>query len=210
VRPFTLDNVEHRYAPINGVRFHYAQVGRGDQLVLLLHGFPECWYSWRYQLPALASYATVVAPDLRGYNETEKPRWGYSLDVLVQDVLELIRLLGRQRAVIMGHDWGGAIAWAIAIAFPERVERLVALNIPHPALFVDALRHNWRQILRMWYAGLFQLPLLPELLLRRNDFRAIDRIIRGSALDQTHFTDDDMRFFRQAAAGPGALTAMLN
>jgi pimeloyl-ACP methyl ester carboxylesterase len=191
------------------VRVHYAQLGSDERLIVLLHGFPECWYSWRLQLVALAQHATVIAPDMRGYNETEKPAWGYTVDVLAQDVAELIRALGRRRAVLVGHDWGGAAAWALALAYPQRVERLAVLNMPHPALLERAIGRNWRQMLRMWYVGLFQLPWLPELMLRHDHFRAIERIIRGTSIDTTYMTDEDMRFFRQAAARPGALRAML-
>ncbi|HEU5087034.1 MAG TPA: alpha/beta hydrolase [Roseiflexaceae bacterium] len=186
------------------------QAGRGDRLVLLLHGFPECWYSWRYQLPVLAQHATVVAPDLRGYNETEKPRSGYTLDVLTRDIDALIEALGYRQAVVVGHDWGGMLAWALAIAFPERVERLAVLNIPHPALFSRAIGRNWRQTLRSWYIGLFQLPWLPEWLLRWHDCLPIAQMIRGAAVDRSRFGMAELHFYRQAAARPGALTAMLN
>ncbi len=186
------------------------QAGRGDRLVLLLHGFPECWYSWRYQLPVLAKHATVVAPDLRGYNETEKPRSGYTLDVLTRDVDALIEALGYRQAVVVGHDWGGMLAWALAIAFPEQVERLAVLNIPHPALFSRAIGRNWRQTLRSWYIGLFQLPWLPERLLRWHDCLPIAQMIRGAAVDRSRFGMAELHFYRQAAARPDALTAMLN
>ena len=158
---------DHRYLRVNGIRMHYAQAGAGERLLVLLHGFPECWWSWRHQLAlfmpqhapegeraecaALAERFTVVAPDLRGYNETDQANWGYELDVLVNDVVALIRELGHTRAIVAGHDWGGAVAWALAIAYPQRVERLIALNAPHPARFAEAIGQGWRQRLRSLY-----------------------------------------------------------
>jgi pimeloyl-ACP methyl ester carboxylesterase len=182
----------------------------------MLHGFPECWWSWRHQLalvrdtPALAERYTAIAPDLRGYNETDRPGWGYELDVLVEDVVELIRALGYRRAVVAGHDWGGNIAWSLAIARPERVERLIALNIPHPALFAEAIGRNWRQMLRSWYIGFFQLPGLPEIAMRARGYQFIEDVFRGTAIDKSCFTDDDIRIFKSAFAAPGAATAALN
>lgn len=207
---------EHRYAQVNGIRMHYAQAGHGPQLVVMLHGFPECWWSWRHQLamfrdtPALAERYTVIAPDLRGYNETDRPSWGYELDVLVQDIVELMRGLGHGRAIVAGHDWGGNIAWALAIARPELVQRLIALNIPHPALFAAAIGRNWRQTLRSWYIGFFQLPWLPELAIRANGYAFIDEVFTSQAVDKSCFTPEDIRIFKSAIAAPGATTAAVN
>jgi pimeloyl-ACP methyl ester carboxylesterase len=204
------DDYEHRYAQINGIRMHYVQSGNGNQLVVLLHGFPESWYSWRHQIPVLAQEYTVVAPDMRGYNETEKPRRGYELNVLVADIVALIRHLGRERAFVVGHDWGGAIAWALAISQPALVERLIVLNAPHLGCFGLGSGMGVRQMLRSWYMLAFQIPILPELLLRIGDFSFIEHAVRGQAYDRTHFTDQDMHFMRQAIARPGALTAAIN
>lgn len=195
---------------------HYAQAGQGPELIVMLHGFPECWWSWRHQLalfrdtPALAERYTVIAPDLRGYNETDRPSWGYELDVLVQDVVELIRALGHARAIVAGHDWGGNIAWALAIARPELVSKLIALNIPHPALFAQAIGHNWRQMLRSWYIAFFQLPWLPEAAIRANGYAFIEQVLRGTAVDPSRFSDEDIRIFISSIAAPGAATAAVN
>jgi pimeloyl-ACP methyl ester carboxylesterase len=207
---------EHHYIQINGIRMHYAQAGHGPQLLVMLHGFPECWWSWRHQLalfrddPALAQRYTAIALDMRGYNETDRPDWGYELDVLVQDVVELLRALGQRKGIIAGHDWGGNIAWSLAIARPELVDRLIALNIPHPALFANAIGKNWRQMLRSWYILFFQLPFLPEAAIRANDYRAIEQVFRGTAIDTSCFTDEDIWIFKAAIAAPGAATAALN
>lgn len=207
---------EHLYVQLDGIRMHYVQAGHGPKLLVLLHGFPECWWSWRYQLrlfgddPALAAQFTVVAPDMRGYNETDRPSWGYELDVLTQDIISLIRALGHTRAVVAGHDWGGNIAWSLAIARPDVVERLIALNIPHPALFTEGVRRNWRQMLRSWYILFFQLPFLPEAAIRRNDYALIEQVLRGTAVDASTFSDQDIAIYKRSIAQPGAVTAALN
>jgi len=201
---------EHHYIQVNGIRMHYASAGHGPRPLVMLHGFPESWYSWRHQLMALGENYTVVAPDMRGYNETDRPGWGYELDVLAQDVAELLRALRHRSAIIAGHDWGGNIAWSLAIARPELVERLIVLNIPHPALFASAIGRNLRQMLRSWYILFFQLPFLPEAAIRANDYQTIERLFRGTAIDKTCFTDEDIEIFKAAIAAPGAATAALN
>lgn len=203
------DDFEHRYAQINGIRMHYVHAGIGDRLAVLLHGFPECWYSWRHQIGPLAEQFTVVAPDMRGYNETEKPARGYELDVLVEDVAALIRHLGHERAMVVGHDWGGAIAWATAIARPALVERLVVVNSPHLGVFGPRTKLSLAQMLRSWYILFFQIPWLPELIIRADEFRFVERAI-ARQIRGAQVSDDEVRFFTQAIARPGALTAAIN
>ena len=199
----------HQYARVNGIRMHYVTAGAGPP-VLLLHGFPEFWYAWRNQIPALAERFTVIAPDLRGYNETDRPNWGYETDVLVADVVGLLAALGHERAAVVGHDWGGALAWFTAMAHPQRVARLAVLNCPHPAIFGQALRTNPRQLLRSWYMGFFQLPFLPEMMLSADNYAAIDRIFRGAERRPGTFSDEDLAEYKRALSQPGALTAALN
>lgn len=206
---FDEHSVTHRYADLGDVRLHFVEAGTGP-LVVLLHGFPEFWYSWRKQIPVLAERFTVVAPDMRGYNETEKPRWGYELDVLVNDVGALIRELGFEKAVIVGHDWGGVIAWALAIAYPQWVKRLIVLNAPHPSALSEAFGKNWRQMARSWYIGFFQLPWLPELALSAGNYMGIEQMFRGAAVNPETFSDEDIRRYKEAIGKPGALTAGLN
>lgn len=203
-------SLAHEYLYINGIRFHYVRQGNGKRLVLLLHGFPEFWYAWRKQIGPLAEHFTVVAPDLRGYNLSDKPKWGYTIDVLVQDVIGFIRELGFEKAIVVGHDWGGAIAWATAISAPHRVERLIILNAPHPTIFREQLRTNRAQQRRSWYFGLFQLPLIPEAIFRANDYAAVEQIFRGAAIDKSAFSDEDIAAYKAALAQTGALTAALN
>jgi pimeloyl-ACP methyl ester carboxylesterase len=154
------DLVEHRYAPLDDVRLHYVQAGRGP-LVILLHGFPEFWYSWRHQIPALVDAGfRVVAPDLRGYARSDKPRGtsAYRVEALAADIDQLIAHLGETRVTIVGHDLGGLVAWWTAMLYPQRVERLCIANYPHPAL-QTAMMLDPKQVRRSYYVALFQLPL---------------------------------------------------
>jgi pimeloyl-ACP methyl ester carboxylesterase len=202
--------VAHRMVDIGEVRLHCAEVGQGP-LVLLLHGFPECWVTWRSQIPALAEAGfRVVAPDLRGYGKSDKPRDldAYRIEVLARDVARLVEALGEKRAHVVGHDWGGAVAWRFAMSHPERLDRLAILNAPHPARFARALRRP-RQILRMSYTLVFQLPWLPEALLRAGDFFMLRRLFRYDPERPGAYTDDDIEQLVAAAREPGALTGML-
>lgn len=194
----------------NGVRLHYVTQGQGP-LMLFLHGFPDFWYSWRHQIAEFASDHRVVALDMRGYNDSEKPplRSAYRMKELVADVAGVIEQLGEGRAILVGHDWGGAVAWATAEARPGLVTRLVVLNMPHPALFREGLRRP-AQLLRSWYILLFQLPLLPELLLTVNRAELVARIFRGSLVNRRAISRADLDRYREAMLKPGAATAQLN
>jgi len=204
-------SIEHRYVSIRGITLHCAVAGEGP-LVILLHGFPECWYSWRHQLEALSTRFRVVAPDLRGYNESDKPRAvrAYELGELVADVDALIEAFGATEAGIVGHDWGGGIAWTFAMERPLRTRRLAVLNCPHPAIFSQALRANPRQLLRSWYMFFFQIPWLPETLLGLNHAAAVGRAFRDSVIVHDAITDEDLRVLRDAASRPGALRSGIN
>jgi len=172
------EGIEHFHVQAGEVRLHCAALGpRDGALVLLLHGFPECWITWRRQLPALAAAGLrAVAPDLRGYGGSDKPRGvpAYGLGKLAQDVADLVRALGRERADVVGHDWGGAVAWGAGMWHPERVRKLAILNSPHPHRMSEGLRRP-RQFLKSWYFLFFQLPLLPELALSPARLRALFR-----------------------------------
>jgi len=169
------ERVTHAYADNAGVKIHYAQLGQGP-LVVLIHGFPEFWYTWRYQIDALAEHHQVAALDLRGYNLSDKPRGGeqYAMRQLIGDVAAVIRHAGHARAIVVGHDWGGAIAWNIAMHVPTLVERLIVLNLPHPRGLARELAHNPQQQRNSQYARDFQQPgahlrLTPERLSGRID-----------------------------------------
>ena len=203
-------NIRFDYAQVGGVRLHYAIAGEGDELVLLLHGFPECWYSWRHQLPALSERYTVVAPDLRGYNLSDKPsgRASYHLDELADDVIGLIHHFGRSKAAVIGHDWGAAIAWHIGFNHPQYLTKLGAFQVPPPSI----LKRNFslRQLAASWYMFFFQLPYLPEFILSLNDFALLRRALKETTAERGIITDSDIDVYKKAWAEPDALTSMLN
>ncbi len=202
---------QHGYAHVNNIRMHYVTAGEGP-LMLMLHGFPEFWYSWRHQIPVMAERFRVVAPDMRGYNQSEKPVGvgHYRLPVLMQDIAGLIESLGESSAVVVAHDWGGGVAWPFAAHYPHMVDRLVILNCPPPAVLLRHLMHNRKQLRRSYYMFLFQLPLLPEAVMRARDYELIERVFRGWAVDKSAFSDRDIAMFKEAAAKPGALTGGIN
>jgi len=199
--------IQHGFANVGDVRLHYAECGTGDDLVILLHGFPECWYSWRHQLPVLGQRYHVIAPDMRGYNLSDKPArvQDYRIEFLVEDVVGLIRYFGKDKAAIVAHDWGAGVAWALAQRHPELVSRLVAMQVPPPA----AWRANFtlRQLRRSWYMFFFQLPRLPESWARANDFARIAKMYRETSVRSDAFTDEDIEAYKEALRQPGALTA---
>lgn len=179
--------------------------------MLFLHGFPEFWYSWRHQIPEFAKDHKVVAIDLRGYNDSDKPAGvqAYSMSNFVADIKGVIEGLGYQQCVLVGHDWGGAIAWNFAYDYPEMVKQLVILNIPHPARFAQALRTP-QQLLRSWYIFLFQIPALPEFLVQFNDFKALEAALAGMATRENTFTQEDLEYYKEAFSKRGALTSAIN
>jgi pimeloyl-ACP methyl ester carboxylesterase len=180
--------------------------------MLMLHGFPEFWYSWRHQIPVMAERFRVVAPDMRGYNQTEKPVGvgNYRLSSLMGDIKGLIEGLGETSAVVVAHDWGGGVAWPFAAFHPHMVDRLIILNCPPPAVLMRHLMSNPAQIRRSYYMFLFQLPLIPEAVMRARDYELIARAFRGWAIDKSAFSDRDIAMFKEAAAKPGALTGGVN
>lgn len=199
-----------RYFDLPGLCLHAAVAGPADgPLVILLHGFPEFYYSWRRQIPALAAAGfRVVAPDQRGYNLTGKTP-PFDTDTLSQDIVHLMEACGRPRACVAGHDWGAAVAWALAGRFPHRVERLAILNVPHPAVMLrNIFGGNWRQLARSWYIYFFQIPGLPELMLTADRCRGLRAALADTAQPGT-FTATDLEQYVAAWSQPGALPAML-
>lgn len=198
--------------PANQLSFRVAMAGTGDRLVLCLHGFPESSISWRYQFQPLAQAGyRVWAPDLRGYGGTARPIGlkAYSIESLLNDVSRLLTAAETSEAILVGHDWGGIIAWYYALRHPNRVKALVILNAPHPACFERELQH-WRQLRRSWYMGVFQLPWLPEAILSMSQGYIIGKIFERMAIHPELMPKDIIQAYRQQACAPGALTAMLN
>jgi pimeloyl-ACP methyl ester carboxylesterase len=201
--------VRHLGVRANGLRFHVAEAGpEGGPLALLLHGFPEDWTGWRHQIGQLADVGLRVwAPDQRGYGLSDKPEGvaAYDLDRLAADAAGLIEAAGAERAVVVGHDWGAAVAWWLAATRPDVVERLAVLNVPHPATMRRFLRTHPTQMARSWYIGFFQIPGLPEATFPR----FAERTLEASSAPGT-FSESALAHYRAAWRRPGAATAMLN
>jgi epoxide hydrolase 4 len=207
----TRHNWAHRILPVNDIHLHVVESGSGP-LVLLLHGFPEFWYSWRHQVQPLADAGFhAVAVDLRGYNESSRPTgvFEYRTRKLVDDIASLIDALGGGPSYVVGHDWGGVLAWRLAALIPRWVRRLVVINAPHPAAYRRELRRRPSQWLRSSYAMFFQLPSLPEQILSAANFALLERTFRTSPIQTGTFTDGDIREYTQALRRSG-LTGPLN
>ena len=202
--------VTHDFATVNGVRLHYAEAGSGLDLVILLHGFPEFWYSWRHQLTALGAQHHIVAPDLRGYNLSDKPARveDYQIDVMVDDVIGLIDHFGASKASVVAHDWGAGLAWAVAQKHPDRISKLAVMQVPPAAAWRANI--SVRQLLRSWYMFFFLLPRVPEWAISRNDFAALDDVFKKKIARAGSFSDADIELYKQALRQPGALTAAVN
>lgn len=200
--------MEHRYQQAGGVCIHYVESGTGPT-ILLLHGFPDYWYGWRKQIPALtAAGLRVIAVDLRGYNLSERPSGiaHYKLDTLAGDIAALIRELSAQPPIVAGHDWGGIIAWHLAMHHPQTIRSLIILNAPHPRAFERELKRISSQWLRSSYVAFFQLPKVPELLLSAHHFELLRRALRSGPAQ----SDEDVEQYLSVFKTPGALTAALN
>jgi len=203
------DTWQHCFVETNRIRLHCVTQGEGD-LVVLLHGFPEFWYSWRHQIPVLARHFKVVVPDLRGYNDSDKPESGYDLDTLGADIRGLIESLGYLRAHIVGHDWGGTIAWHLAQKFPQSLDRLAVLNAPHPQRFLQELVSNFDQVSRSWYILAFQVPGLPEWLIQQNLRSFVQNLFQEQSIRKGAFTAKDTEIYRAALEKPRVLSSALN
>ena len=205
-----MSEIRFDYAQIGGIKIHYAMAGDGEKLVVLLHGFPEFWYSWRHQLTALSDEYTVVAPDLRGYNLSDKPPRveDYEINNLVDDVCGLIRHFGREQAAVVGHDWGATVAWAVALKNPEHVWKLCAMQVP--PISVWRKNQTVKQFLASWYMFFFQIPALPEWLMRRNDYAILANALKKGTIERGVFTDEDIAEYKKSWREDGALTSAVN
>jgi pimeloyl-ACP methyl ester carboxylesterase len=204
-----LPGAEQHFLELPHLRMHVVTMGPEDGVpVILLHGFPEFWYSWRLQIPALAEAGfRVIAPDQRGYNLTDK-RGPYDIETLTDDIAHLQDLFDIPSSHIVGHDWGGIVAWAFAAAYPERTEKLGILNAPHPQAYLDAVKRPGKQLFMSYYMYVFQLPRLPEYLIARNDFARIRKLFEE--VPRRHMHKLDVERYVQALKRPGALTAAIN
>lgn len=207
------ENFQSKYIQTNGIQLHAIEAGPQDgELVVLLHGFPEFWRGWSKQIPPLAEAGfLVVAPDQRGYNLSDKPAGveAYNIDILAKDILGLLSVYNQKHAVIAGHDWGAGVAWHLATHYPEAVRQLIILNVPHPSVMVRFVTRSLKQFLKSWYIYFFQIPNFPEWALSRRNYQGMRRILTVSSKPGT-FTGQDLAYYQEAWAQPGALTAMLN
>ncbi|MZR30329.1 alpha/beta fold hydrolase [Sneathiella litorea] len=207
-----MTGIRHSRAKVGDITLHYAECGaENDTLVLMLHGFPEFWYCWKDQLPVLGDKYHAVAPDMRGYNLSDKPEGvkSYHIRHLVSDVVGLADHLGQEKFYLVAHDWGAAIAYAVAIAHPERIKGLVILNGPHPYIFAELLSNNDEQIAHSQYMAFFQKPGVENRMLKDNGKWLMDWTFRAH-IDKGQMTKEDEDAYLAAWTQPGAMTAMLN
>jgi epoxide hydrolase 4 len=204
--------MQSHYITVNNIRLHYVEEGEGE-VVILLHGFPEFWYSWRKQIPVLGKNYRVIAPDMRGYNLSDKPKGiaNYGIDILAKDIAELIQSLSVGKVNLVGHDWGGAVAWQVATQYPELIKKLAILNMPHPAEMRKAFfKFNLAQLMRSYYIFFFQLPALPEWLIGRNLAKTFARTFNSMSPKKDNYTSTDIEQYVNAYKQKGALTATIN
>ena len=202
--------LKHEYAEVNGVRLHYVAAGKGS-LIIFLHGFPEFWYEWKAQLPEFGKDHRAVAPDMRGYNLSAKPAGvdQYQMKELVEDVRSLAVRLGYKKFTLVGHDWGGGVAWSFAIAHPDYLEKLVIVNCPHPAILARELASNPAQQKASQYMLMFRSPQA-EQILSANNYAALVEGVLGDGLKTGVFNEADKQAYIEAWSQPGALTGGLN
>src|ERR1700731_1224509 len=196
------------YAEIGDQRLHYVEAGEGP-LIILLHGFPEFWYGWRLQIAPLAAAGfRGVAPDMRGYNLSSRPEGvqAYDMDHLTADIRGLIQERGAQSALLVGHDWGGSVAWATAMKYPEVVDRLAILNAAHPRKLSQGLHHP-DQLRKSWYFFFFALPQLPEVIVHANRWHFFRHFLRDA---RPAMTPAETERYIQAWSQEGAATGMIN
>ena len=205
--------ISSRFFEVNGIRLHTAVAGPPEgKIMLFLHGFPEFSLGWRKQLLFFAEKGyRVIAPDQRGYNLSSKPKGvkAYRIEILVADMVALIKQLSTQKVILVGHDWGGGVAWELAGQHPELIEKLIILNMPHLKVMRDTLKSSPRQMLKSWYAGFFQVPFLPEWFSSLFNFKLLERSMIRTARQNT-FTHFEMAQYKAAWRNPGAVKTMIN
>ena len=205
--------MDYQYVETNGIRLNVAQAGPKDgEMVILLHGFPEFSFGWKRQIRYLAAEGyRVWAPDQRGYNLSDKPDGiaAYNIDELAADVIGLIDAAGQKQVVLVGHDWGAAVAWRVAAKYPDRLAKMVVMNVPHGTVMQQTLKRNFSQLRKSWYMFFFQIPWLPETLAQRQDWKMVAESLIKSSRPGT-FTDSDLIQYRLAWSQPKAYQSMIN
>jgi pimeloyl-ACP methyl ester carboxylesterase len=205
--------LEFRVLHINGIALHVVLAGSpSGKPLIFLHGFPEFWFAWRRQIDHFVSSGyRVIIPDQRGYNLSGKPAGiaNYSIDLLARDVVGVLDKVAGTKAFVVGHDWGAAVSWYLAARYSDRIHRAAILSVPHPRVFIKNLILNPTQFRKSWYMFLFQLPWLPEFIVRRRDWALLVRALRDTSAPGL-FSDSDLEQYKESWARKGALTAMLN
>ncbi len=205
--------ISSQFYEVNGIILHAAVAGPpAGKVILFLHGFPEFSLGWKKQLSFFAEKGfRVIAPDQRGYNLSSKPKGvkAYRIENLVADVVALIQQVSTPKIILVGHDWGGGIAWEVAGQHPELVEKLIILNMPHLKVMRETWKSSPRQLLRSWYAGFFQIPFLPEWFSSLFNFKILERSMVRSANKST-FSRQEMAQYKTAWRNPGAVKSMIN
>lgn len=205
------ETLQHKFTDVNGIRLHYVEQGKGE-LVILLHGWPEFWYCWRKQIPELAKHFHVVAPDLRGFNESDKPAnvSAYKIETVTKDIVELIEKTGHKKATVIAHDWGGSVGYELGMNYPEKLNKLIILNSPHPSVMKKHLMTNPKQRKRSSYMFFFQIPLLPELFMKLTLQKTFTKSFRGWAYNKEQFPDEVIAEYVKAFRKKGAIRGGLN
>lgn len=208
-----IDNVEQQKVDLNGLTFNLVCAGQSDApLIILLHGFPECWLTWKDQIqPLVDAGYRIIAPDQRGYNLTDKPKSidDYRIDVLASDVEAIREYSGCKTFHLVGHDWGAAVAWWYGMHYAEKLRSLTVINVPHPSVFEDTLKSSKRQLIKSWYIFFFQIPKLPELLMPLMNFRQLKKSLIDSS-NSNSFDNKTLSQLTTAWRQPGATRGMLN
>lgn len=198
----------------SGVTLHYVSKGSSDQpLMLFVHGFPECWFTWRYQLKYFSKDYRVVAIDQRGYGLSSKlPNISdYKVELLARDVADIVEQLGYKSCVLVGHDWGAIVSWTVAMFYPHLIDKLIIMNVPHPAAFRNNI--SIKQLRRSWYMFFYQVPIIPELLFESNDFELLERIFftkQAGLINKNNMTLDDLEVFKYTFSQKGTAKAAIN
>ncbi len=206
-------NLRERYIETNGIKLHVMESGPQEgPAIIFLHGFPEFWFAWRKQIGYFAEKGyLVITPDQRGYNLSDKPQGidPYKIDELAKDIVGLIDAYGRKQVFLVGHDWGASVSWWLSIKYPERISKMVILNVPHPKVMAKNLAGNMDQMKRSWYIFFFQLPGAAEYLAASTNYDWALEIITSNARPGA-FTQSDLEEYRKAYSQPGAFSAMIN
>lgn len=204
------ESLEHRTVSANGIDMHVALAGEGYPVVLL-HGIPQSWYEWRKVIPALSSRFRVIAPDLRGLGDSAKPPDGYDKRTMARDVRELLRVLGVERAVVVGHDWGGGVAQRFVLDYPEAAERLVCMDIPYFAAEDTGYRIDAAQMIHSWYVFFFQhQPLAEQVAAAAPEALLGWFFAHGGAGGRNPLTEQEMAEYMRCFKQPGTATAVFS